>query len=361
MCKYYKTLLLLLLSFLCHLQSMAQVDCAEKLVRAQTAFDQGNIELIDGLLRGCLKDGFNDGQKEKAYKLLALCNIYQLKRTEAEADIKKLLKTNPFTIIDVDNDPKEYVELLNNFNRQPSFYYGIEGGGNMSLVQLDKAYSITQDVPSAEYNHPFGFEGNINFGMYLSHWIDWGMFVGYRNATVEVRENDIMNVLSTNYKEQQQFVQSGLMVNINFRKHPKNIYLNTENEKAILNSPFYPFIRLSANYNHLLSSDATIVGQYKLEGSTENSADQKSVMDKRYTHEIRLGGGIGLKKQRKRGAFYFLVQYHYALNDLVLESERYKGDVFLNHYAFIDDDYRNHLLTLSVGYQHYFYRFKKKK
>ncbi|KXX68964.1 hypothetical protein AVL50_17540 [Flammeovirga sp. SJP92] len=340
---------------------MAQMDCAEKMVKAQNAFDNGNIEEVDGLLRDCLKGGFNDSQKEKAYKLLALCNIYQLKKTEAESDIKKLLKTNPFCTVDEENDPQEYIELLNNFNRQPSFYYGVEAGGNMSMVEVDQTYVITQDVESSNYNEQFGFEGNINFGMYLYHWIDWGAFAGFRMSTVEVRDKNVLGILSTTYQEQQQFFKSGLMININFRKHPKNIYLTHENEKDITTSPLYPFIRLSGSYNQLLSAEASIRGTYNLEGSSETTSDQRSVMDKRFKQEIRAGGGIGVKKQYKRGAFYFLVQYQYAFHDLILESERYKGDVFLNSYAFIDNDYRNHLITFEFGYQHYFYRFKKKK
>ncbi|NME70275.1 hypothetical protein [Flammeovirga aprica] len=361
MLKYSKTILLLLFSLLLQQTVMAQMDCAEKMVKAQNAFDQGNIEEVEGLLRDCLKGGFNDSQKEKAYKLLALCNIYQLRKSEAEADIKKLLKTNPFSVVDEENDPQEYIELLNNFNRQPSFYYGVEAGGNLGLVQVDRSYVITQDVQSSNYNEQVGFEGNLNFGMYLYHWLDWGLFAGYRMSTIELRNKDVLGILTTTYQEQQQFFTSGVMLNINFRRHPKNIYLSSENEKSITTSPLYPFIRLTGNYNQLLSADASIKGTFALEGSTETSQDQKSVLTKRYTQEIRLGGGIGLKKQYKRGAFYFLVQYQYALNDLVLESERYKGDIFSTAYAHIDDDYRNHLVTFEVGYQHYFYRFKKKK
>ncbi|MBB6458857.1 hypothetical protein [Flammeovirga kamogawensis] len=339
-----------------------QIECSEKLISAQNAYLNGNIEAVAPLISNCLKNGFNAKQKEKAYKLLALCNIYLLRKTDAEENIKQILKNNPFVSVDSENDPQEYIELFNSYNREPSFYYGLDAGANLSFGQVDKSYNTTANSKNVTYESLVGFQANVNFGGYFKYWLDWALSIGYKSTNIGISENEIFDgVLSTYYSENQQFVTSKAIFNINFRKKPSKRFLNVDNNEAAYTSPIYPFVRLSFGGNYLFDANAKIDGEFTLEGENEVSTDSKSTLEQRYQYELRLGGGIGLKKQYKRGAFYCYVEYQHALNDLIDASTRYQGDVFLNYYTFISDDYRNQNILFSVGYQHYFYRFKKKR
>lgn len=362
--KKLKIFLLLFLSLKFYSFSLfaQQIECSEKLIAAQNAYLKGNIEDVAPLIEGCLKNGFTSKQKEKAYKLLALCNIYLLRKKEAESNIKQILKNNPFVSIDPVNDAQEYIELFNSYNREPSFYYGLEGGANMSFGQLDKAYNTTGNSENVSYVNLVGYQTSLNFGGYIKYWLDWAISVGYKSTNIGINETNIFDgILSTKYTENQQFVTSKFLMNFNFRKPPSKRFIDTKIDAENYTSQIYPFVRLSFGGNYLFGSDASISGKFNLEGENEASTDTKSTLEQRYQYELRLCGGLGLKKQYKRGAFYFLVEYQHALNDLIDASTRYQGDVFLNYYTFISDDYRNQNLMFSVGYQHYFYRFKKKR
>ena len=71
-------------------------SCAQTLRLAQSVYDQGRLQELNGILQNCLQNGFTKQERVEAYKLLTLSYIYQEEPEKADEAMLDLLRTDPY-------------------------------------------------------------------------------------------------------------------------------------------------------------------------------------------------------------------------------------------------------------------------
>jgi len=156
--KLLLSLSLLLFAFFVN-SNKAYSQCIETLRLARTVYDEGRLHELPGILKSCLKNGFDPEEKTEAYRLLVLSYIYQDQPALADLAMLDLLRANPRFKIDPDTDPNELINLYKTFRTDPIFKWGVKLMGTYSIVNITKAYGVynVNDSDGA-------YSGNIAFG-----------------------------------------------------------------------------------------------------------------------------------------------------------------------------------------------------
>ncbi|MGD1843756.1 MAG: hypothetical protein ACFB0B_23115, partial [Thermonemataceae bacterium] len=162
-----KSLLVLVCTFV-FVSAKAQNLCVTKLKEAQTSYDQGRINEVPELLRGCLEDGFEKNDRIAAYKLLTLTHLYLNENDKAKETMRRFLQLNPEYEINTAIDPPEFINLYNSFRTKPIFLFGVKAGINRVAIN-ETAYYTVDNINTNERNYSpaVGFQAGISFDIPL--------------------------------------------------------------------------------------------------------------------------------------------------------------------------------------------------
>jgi hypothetical protein len=157
-----KVLLLFLVASFCHQISVrAQSTCAQTLRLAQSVYEQGRLQELEGLLAGCLENGFTDEEKVNAYKLLTLTYIYLEEPEKADRTMLSLLQTNNEFAPNDAVDPAEFVALYHTFRTWPIYRVGLKLGSIAAQPSVITADYVNDGI--SEYNYGYGFKAAVAF------------------------------------------------------------------------------------------------------------------------------------------------------------------------------------------------------
>lgn len=96
-------------------------DQHQKIDQAQKLYFEGNFDLAIDLIKQCLQDGIAvDNEKVRAYKILAQAYMAKGFEQPAQEVVKKLLEVVPEYTPVMEEDPPQFVELVNKIKTAPT-------------------------------------------------------------------------------------------------------------------------------------------------------------------------------------------------------------------------------------------------
>ncbi len=326
--------LLLLLAFSGYSQ---QSDCAFKLEEAESMYESGVLDSIPALLRECTKEGFDDDEMARAYKLLILTYLFEDYQDMAEFTMLKFLNKFPEYELKA-NDQVEFTYLYNSYQTVPVFSIGVIGGMNYSFIRIiDPYYSGSSDDYTGDYSvSGMGYQAGLQFEKYINEKINIDLGVSYVNR--KFNYNIVQDINTINYDETQSVISVPLTGTYDFKLK----FLN-------------PYLRVGFGFDYILDASAKVE---RVSTNDEAKGPDLNVKDDRtaLNYSVIIGGGI--KYKIKKGYILLDLRYTQGLNNIVNGDNRYEDDEKVFNYNYNDDNFSLNNFYLSVGYVFSFYKTK---
>jgi hypothetical protein len=321
----------------------AQEDCAFTLSRAQRLYDAGNIEQIPLMLKQCMESGFTKEERQQAQKLIVLSYLFDKNEYEAERAMLDFLRKYPEYELNT-SDQAEFVQLFNSFITLPVVSIGVIGGGNLVSAQTGKTFGVCKYPGNFSAKTP-GFQGGISFQIYLKNKLDLNIEAIYQQGILDYQNDSIPGNNLLKFTE----TRTSLAVPISLIYTP--IHLKKIN----------PFLRIGANFEYLLSSNAKIIRQdvYSIKPATE---PELSMMDNRKNFQIQAFGGIGVTYKLKHSFLLLECRYHQGFmsqtkNKVQLDAP---NPNLTGLYYLAENDYALSHFSINVGLFYKIYKPRKK-
>lgn len=319
--------------------ALSQSQCAQTLRLAQSIYEQGRLQELPDLLKGCIESGFNDEEKVNAYKLLTLTYIYLEEPEKADANMLALLRTDTEFKVNPAVDPAEFVALYKTFRTKPIYRIGGKLGGtasHTSVVSADHANdgnttqstgygfaaSVSAEIPLHGKMEHFTLNPELSFQILSYETVNAGGDTATVSPAVESSTWISLPVL--------------LQYNLFERRGARKDGL----------THYYLSGGLSANY--LLSSSKGISSTR--EGSAGIDESSFAVDAQRNAFNASAILAAGFKKKIGKGFLVVEVRYSAGLIPLSRKSDTYENPTLLFDYHYADGIYKLNTLSLSAGY-----------
>ena len=352
-----KGVLTILLSFVTFVLAVGQEesDCSKILKKAQIIYDAGEIERVEGMLAGCLEDGFNRAEKTEALKLIVQVQLFEDNLPQADHYMIELLKTNP-DFKPKPGDHQEIKDLYARFRTEPLLIVDYMVGINFTEANVIKYHTVDNDAPYfKDYSTGVGIAAGINANYYLMDNIraTGGAFYKVSNFTISdlygydgtsTDTDDYQNVNAV-VNSSQFGVQLGGIKEFGYRKL----------------KPYFGFSVLGDMY---LGSNHTLKRSYNNyeDAIAEVTGEQLSTNDIVNGVNLSILNETGLRyKIGLTGKLMFSIRTSLGLLNQTYIPNRYKNAELLYKYYFVPDDYLLHNLSVNIGYSQLIYKPKKLK
>ncbi|MDX1627149.1 MAG: porin family protein [Fulvivirga sp.] len=322
-------------------------NCSQILRQARTVYDEGRIQALPDMLQGCIDNGFTDEERTEAYRLLILAYLYLDEAEQADATMLALLEDNPQFQINEQADPAELINLYNTFRTKPIFSYGFKGGGNITLIQVLNTYGVHRlDNSDGQYELKPGFQVAAVIEKILKPRLTASLEI-YFTGNFNTYTNNFVNTDSLGrFLESQTIIlsQSTLSVPV------------TVQYEVLTDSKYHPYIFGGLSVQYLMSSTfngETNTASESFEGATVDILNQRKTLN--FSGVL----GVGSKIQVGKNTFVSELRFNMGLLNQVEESERFTNQTLIYDYGYIDNDFKLHSISLSIGYLLPFYDPKK--
>ncbi len=326
--------------------AVAQEPCAIQLKEAQKMYEDGVIEKVPSKLSSCLDKGFNRQQKVEALKLMVLCALYEGNGELANERMITFLKYDPEYEIDTEVDPKEFVELMDNFRTSALWTVGLHGGVNLTRIHVLQTFGV-QDLSSynGKYSAPeLGLQVSFEVSRFITNRLDVRTGVSIMQKKFQYNANyvDVNNIL---IDEEQNFINIPLLFNYD-----------------ITRTNFRPFVMLGGAIGTMTRASGGYTRSY---GEPVSRADATGpdidLSPYRNQWNYWAVGGLGVKYKIPRGFIYGRAFFHYGLNNMAITNNRYSDPERLFKYYHVEHDFIQDNMVFEVGYSYSFYKPKAKK
>lgn len=321
--------------------------CVLNLQKAERLYQQGKVEDIPDLLRGCIKKGFNRDERMTAYKLLILTDIYDDDLEQADMKMYEFLKKYPeYEISPADQD--EFAQLFNSYETRANWSVSIKGGMLFSFPVQTEPYGVMQLKTSPyEYSSGMGFNVGAGIMKYLSPSMKL-------NLEVQFLSHEF------NYKATPDFFTSFAEIDYTERTQQLAVPLSLNNDFGSGN--LKPFLRLGVMPVYMLSSTKNIGRTYTNKAFDELPRSTEDMLEYRNTFSAYLLTGGGLKyKIPYAGKIVLDIRFNMGLMEFVDPAQRYANSSQVWRYYVVDGKYRLNFLDISLGWIYPFYKSKKKQ
>ena len=347
------------LATLCIGQCIGQArNCDQILQSARDLYQNGKIEQVnESMFVECFKNSDLTTQYQvEAYKHIILSNIYRNQPGQAKEYAKRLLRIDPDYRLDAESEPEEYVLLFRTLRRYPIYSLGINAGANVSYV--DAFHNFSVDIDSRTDSYKNFTQVGIQVGAALSYNLtrDLQLLTGinYQNIRFKIEndgDNRLFDYTDLVYDEQLTFLTLPLSIEVDFGNNEKYLYdLKAEKKKI------YGFFNLGAEVRYLFNAQANLVRSDSLRSDIE--FNNESVKDKREQITFAAFAGAGLKYKIEGGFLKLEARATYGLNNITDSKQRYSSPKFIYQGGYLDNNFRLHAVSLSVGYCRSFYNPK---
>ncbi|MBU8892313.1 MAG: PorT family protein [Bacteroidales bacterium] len=319
-----------------------QSDCSFKLEEAESAYESGILDSIPSLLRDCTKEGFDDDELARAYKLLILTYLFEDYQDMAEFTMLKFLKKFPEYELKA-NDQVEFTYLYKSYQTVPVYSIGVMGGMNYSFVRIIDPYSLGSSTDySGDYSvSGMGYQFGLQFERYINEKIniDLGAFFVNRKFNYQITQLDFTTI---DYDESQSVISVPLTGTYDFSYK----FLN-------------PYVRIGFGIDYIIGASSGI--KRIIDGGTQEdiTGPDLDILNDRNTlnYDAIVGGGLKLKT--KKGYGLLDLRYHFGLNNIVNSESRYSDGEKTFYYNYADDNFSLDNFYISVGYVFSFYKTKE--
>ena len=338
---------------------LAQQECAYVLVEAQEMFDAGLIETIPDKLAECLVSGFTKEEQVQAYKLIILSYLFDDNIENADELMLQFLTNYP-AYEPVATDPREFVVLMETYDRDPVLMIGGGIGANFTLPIPTLLQGIN-DFVDHDGDYAFGGAG-FHFSFQLERrLLDKLVLSGeliFANNRFDYYLDDDDDII----------IPSAEITDFSLIE-----YYETQNSLRLPVSLFYeftstnfkPYIRLGLSPGMLLTASGESVRKY-IETTTIKYDDIEvaniDLIDGRRVINLWAFAGAGFNYKVGPGNFFMDVRYYANLFNQVrpgTKSFMFQELIWSQYY--VSDKFLLNNFGFTVGYMFPIYKPKKKE
>ncbi len=344
--------------FLCLINSLifAQ-DCKDILQRAEVAYKKGHLNDVKEILnQECIDVLPSNEDKEKAYYLVTLSNLYLKDVEAAKESMLKILHQNPEYICDPIS-PVAFQKFYNSFKTTPFIVLGAKAGGNFSQIKSEKVYSLDDSKTAQEgtYTSSVGLNIQVFVKLPIYKRIELRLEAGFKQINYSFK-NRQFGYSTIKFTEKQSVIEIPIIVKYNFG----NNYNFKRRSKNILQS-LNPYVVGGISTTYLLASKGNIFREDKLltNGLSTLTSPDYNLKSMRNTFAVYGVGGIGIEFKKNRSIFTLECRYNYGFTPIIKSSARYDNQDMLLSYGYIDSDIKFRNIMITAGYAIPLYRPKQ--
>ncbi len=339
-----KSLLLVIVSFLCSWHLWSQNTCTDQLRLAQTRFDEGSLDEIPLLIDACMKDGFTNEEKTNAYKLLIQTYLFNELPEKADEVMMLFLREFPSYTLAV-NDPKEFINLYNTYRTTPIMKIQITLGMPLTSPMVIEPFGINNlNADKAKFSQKVGGMLEINYINKLYKSFDYSIGSSFSLLRYGYLDNpypftEVKGTASDIY------IGLPLSVRYNYKFRRINLFAKTGIEPAYLLSSRMDLTRNKKN----------VIGAQPYTG-TENLTTNHRQFD--FRPIMSMGIGFKLYKQD----FLFTVGMKFGTRSVVNPDKILNSDISSTlalKYYYVEDKMTLNQTYFSFSYIFSVYKPKK--
>jgi hypothetical protein len=311
-------------------------NCQKNLDDAKRAYFNGNFLEVERLIIPCLKNGFDQRDKEDALKLLT--NIKLIANDDEVADqyMADLLTVNPQHQVR-STDITEFQRLFDTYKLTTRYSVGLVAGINFSDYQIMKYQSLASltDEP-IDYEEKTGLTIGLTGDYQLMN--NW-----YATASL---------LLQTFQFEQQEIMLQSIKVSSNETSF--NLSLPVQLKYMIDTYKFKPFIGAGMMFNYMMKTKADIEHYPIPTNGVIVTTNSQFVEDYDLTKQRRhflpfWTASTGFQQNLGKYSLELKFSYCYGLRNLVKENERYTDNILMENYGYISDDFKMDSYSVTLG------------
>jgi hypothetical protein len=322
---------------------MAQEECIVKLNEAEKLYEEGKIERIPELLNNCIENGFDKEYKIRALRLLTLVYLFEDNTTKAEKTLLRLLKFDPEFKVNQSIDPVEFSRLFDSYNTAPVLSLGAIVSVNLSFPRLIEPISLNEfENASPTYsNQGLGFNLGIKTAYHINALLDVAFEPGISYNSFSVTENVSDFEIAT-------MDETMILLNLPIYGAYSIYRLNNYNF----------FAEAGLSYGMFLSGSMSGIVNFTNNENTDIEGSSFNTNINRKKHIFMGSLGAGTKIDLNRSNLQIGIRYQFGLNNLVVNNDFYEN--YPSDYQYIDNNFTNNTLSLTINYNYEFYIHKKK-
>jgi hypothetical protein len=319
--------------------------CAGNLKNAQSLFDKGQVEMVPGILRECMRSGFKREEQIAAYKLLIQSYLFEDKLEQADSTMLDFLKSYPEYQVSP-TDHSSFVFLFNSFKVKPVIKLSIHLGTNMPFLTFVNPVTLSSEpIPSKNSSDKLNFFGSLEAKIAITPKLDANIELGFSQIKFTNKE-DFLTIGTVNYTETQQRIEIPVTVTYDFLKFGK----------------FTTYARAGLGAAFDLNSSAKVSEiPFDLSNSETHSGADIARNDSRIFLDMFAQAGVGIRYKTPSGFISLEARMNAGFFDQVIRSNTDLTEYLKGYYYYIDDDFHINTLNLSLGYTQIFYKPSKRK
>lgn len=329
--RYYLQSLCTCLLLLCVHISSAQESCAEKLLRANTFYEQGRLNEAIELANPCILSGTTT-DKWQAYRLLAMAYLANDQRKEARTVTENMMELNPLYKPSPLKDPPELIKMIHSVVVIPKFSVGLafNTGFNYTYPVVKGVYNLLDYTK--QYRAERDFLGELSIGYFLG-----------KNISIHTGLTVSSNTFSISFTHP--WGNTAIKEKLNYLTVP--VYARY---MFFYGRRLRPFVEAGVSGSYLLSSSSDFTT------STDTSQQVLKGLDSRSRHNVYNYGvslGAGLSCKAGNGNVLLALYYGHNFANITRAGERYNSISLRDNYLYIDDDITINNFSIMVGYTFY--------
>jgi len=331
-----KSLLLSLFIFF-SFSGYSQESCTQKLETAEKLYESGQIDKVAPLLKDCLEHGFSKDEKGRAYRLLALCNLYYNEDEKAKEAFLELLKVNPEYEIK-ESDPTEFINLHNDFRTFPVVIVGVKYGvGMLGLYGIENFNDINSIASNSKYETYMTNSYGLSFETPIYKQFSVAYEFYYHTYSYTFIDT-VLDYAALNFNESVTSVDVPILLQWN-----------------ILDKDFVPYINAGMSFNYLMSTKS-IIKRNDAEGTEyreEIKVDGLDLTEYRNRFNYSITAGVGFRWKNFIGPGYLTCDIRYTryLNNFVDPENRAENSEMLYSGLTTDNVFKIQNMQFLIGYK----------
>ncbi|MFT4523648.1 MAG: hypothetical protein ACI8ZN_002603 [Bacteroidia bacterium] len=317
--------------FLTAISVFAQDDCPERLIKALSSYEQGNIDQTIQLASGCATSQ-NEEYGWQAYRLLAMAYLVNHEDDKAREAAENMLELYPLFQPDLLNDPQDFTNLLKQINVIPKFSLGLTFNYGANWTSTNIQGTFTPAAYKKEYKGKSGYQ--------------FGAVAGYNFSD---RNSLQTSLFLKSRKYSMSYSVFGQDLNIDES-------LLSIDMPLMFRHTFFPKKRIQLSVSAGAFGSVLINAYNDL--SIRNSEGVKEI--KHYSTNVRRNSfhygictGSNISYKIKKGHLSLEVLYFKSLSNITYEKGRYDNTTLLYDFFYLDDNIYLDNLALSFGYHRY--------
>jgi hypothetical protein len=324
------------------LAQSAKPNCPQTLRLATSTYDQGRLHEVEELLKGCLNEGFTDQEKEAAYKLLALTDLYLEEPEKADEAMLNLLKTNPYFETSSSSDPAEFIALYKTFRTRPIYRVGVNLGVNASAPNV-VSYSPSVENSNANYNYKISFQFGATGDVPITDKITINAGVGYQLKSFELISTHVID---------------GKKNILTMQESQALISIPITGQYQLVTGRYNPYVAAGIAADFMLSSEASAERLREEQSSVEPKTFDLLPQRNRFNLNAVIAGGAKVRV----GGGYMIgeARYSYGITKVNSIASTYLDYDVIMTYGVPDVVFKVSSLSVTLSYVQNIFKPKKK-